>query len=73
MKIHLLDDSLQIEIFYEKSDETYTDNICMQITEECPENERLFCAHQTNLYLTPQQACQLANALAKAARCSMAD
>jgi hypothetical protein len=73
MKIHLLDESLQVEIFYEKADQSYADNICMQITEECPEDERLFRAHQTCLYLTPQQACQLAAALTKAAKCSLDD
>lgn len=73
MKIHLVDNTLEVEIFYERSDQDYPDNICMRITEECPEEEKLFRAHQTNIYLTPQQASQVAVALASAAEKSLND
>lgn len=70
MKIHLLDDSLQVEIFYEQEDEDFKDNICVRIQENCTDDERLFRAKETNIFVTPKQACQLAKALAQAAECS---
>ncbi len=73
MAIHLLDNSLHVEVFYDPSDRAYSDNICVQVQEDCPEEERLLRAVETNIFLTPQQACQLAQALSKAAKCSMHD
>ncbi len=73
MTIQLLDDSMQVEIFYDQSDRTFSDNICVRIKEKCPPEERLLRAEETNLFLTPQQACQLASALSKAAKCSIHD
>lgn len=70
MKIHLLDDSLQVEIYYEQNDEEFKDNICVHILEDCADDERLFRAKEINLYITPQQACQLSKALSRAAECS---
>jgi hypothetical protein len=73
MMIHLLDDSLQVKIFYDTSDRAYADNICVRIKENCPAEERLLRGQETNIFITPQQACQLAQALSKAAKCSMRD
>ena len=61
--IYLLDDSLEVEIFYDKGDSSYTDNICLKITESCKEEEKVFRHDENHLYLTPEQAKSLANAL----------
>lgn len=68
--IYLLDDSLAVEIFYDQGDRTYTDNICVKITESCIEEEKVFRHDENNLYLTSEQACALANALMNAANCA---
>lgn len=70
MVIELLDGSLKVEITYEKSDKEFDDNICMRMWEDCPEDEKVFYAGETNLYLTPEQARQFANALLQAANLS---
>lgn len=64
--IHLLDDSLEVEIFFDKGDCGYTDNICLKITESCKEEEKVFRHDENNLYLTSEQATALAAALTKA-------
>lgn len=64
--IYLLDDSLQVEVFYEKDDGGYIDNICMKITESCIEEEKVFRHDENHLYLTPEQAKALAEALTRA-------
>ena len=68
--IYLLDDSLQVEIFYEKDDGGYTDNICMKIIESCIEEEKVFRHDENHLYLTPEQAKALAEALTRAVQSS---
>jgi hypothetical protein len=68
MTISLLDDSLKVDIFFEVSDCEFGDNLCIQITENCPDDEKVFRADETNLYLTTQQARHLADALLKAAQ-----
>ena len=73
MELSLLDNSLKIEVFFDQQDEVFKDNICMRIKENCPDEERVFREEESNLYLTPQQACQLADSLLKAAKCSMID
>ncbi len=67
MQISLLDDSLVVNIFYEIPDQAYEDNICIQLIEECPEDEKILRANETNIYLTTEQAARLAEALSKAA------
>ena len=64
--IYLLDDSLQVEIFFEQDDMGYSDNICMKITESCVEEEKVFRHDENHLYLTPEQAKALAEALTRA-------
>ncbi len=67
MQISLLDNSLVVNIFYDIPDQAYEDNICIQLIESCPEDERILRANETNIYLTTEQAAQLAEALSKAA------
>jgi hypothetical protein len=54
--IILLDGSLKLNIFYEESDTEFEDNICLSFTEDCPEDEKVFKADETNIYLTPEEA-----------------
>lgn len=70
MAVYILDKSLKIEIFFENEDSAYQDNVCISIVEECPDEEKLFCSDETNIYISPEQACALAKALVSAARCS---
>ncbi|GAB4161388.1 MAG: hypothetical protein Fur0021_34510 [Candidatus Promineifilaceae bacterium] len=67
MPIMLLDNSLQVEIFYEETDSGFADNICICFMEDCTPDERLFRADETNIFLTPEQAQELATALMNAA------
>ncbi len=67
MNIYLLDNSLQVKIYFDKQDCNFKDNVCIKLTEDCPEDERLFRAEETNVFLTPKQARQLALALLNAA------
>jgi len=63
MSIWLLDNSLKVNIYYDTGDSEYDDNICVCIVEDCPEEEKIFRADETNIYLTPEQAIQLIQAL----------
>jgi len=63
--ILLLDESLQVEIYYEPDDCGYEDNICLKVIESCPEAEKVF-VHDESLYLTPEQAQALVDALQQA-------
>jgi activator of HSP90 ATPase len=73
MKINLLDGTLIVEVFFDQQDQAFGDNICLRIKESCPDDEKLFRAEESNLYLTPQQAGLLADALLKAAKTSLGD
>jgi hypothetical protein len=66
--IFLLDDSLEVEIFFDKGDCGYKDNICLKITESCNEEEKVFRHDENNLYLTAEQAAALAAALTNAVK-----
>jgi hypothetical protein len=70
MAIKLLNDSLKIEIFYEKNDKEYDDNICVCLEEYGPEDEKIFYAGETNLYITAVEARKLAEMLIQAAETS---
>jgi hypothetical protein len=70
MGIYLLDKSLKVEICYEELDCDFEDNICISFIEECPDEERIFRADETNIYLTPDEASELAEALSRAAQAS---
>jgi len=66
MTISLLDGSLKIDVFYDCKDSQFEDHICIKVVEDCPEDEKIFYAGETNIYLTSEQARQLSNALLKA-------
>lgn len=70
-EITLLDESLRVRIYYDGDDCDYDDNVCVSIIEDCPEDEKIFIAGETNLYLTPDQAKELAMALIQATNASM--
>lgn len=73
MTLHLLDDSLQVHIFFEEPDCDFTDNICVSFLEDCPAEEKIFIHDETNIFLTPDQAEAFANLLIAAAANSRAD
>jgi hypothetical protein len=54
--ITLLDGSLKLNIFYEQFDRSFDDDICLCFTEDCPEDEKIFKADETSIYLTPEEA-----------------
>ena len=61
--IYLLDRSLKVDVYFEPEDSEYADNICVSICEDCPNNEKLFLADETNIFLSCEQSRQLAEAL----------
>ena len=67
MIISLLDDSLQVEVFFDEPDCDYRDNICISFSEVCPEDEKVFIHDETNIFLTPEQADSFAQVLTEAA------
>lgn len=66
MPISLLDNSLSVDIYFEESDQDFDDDICISFTEDCPDDEKIFRADETNIYITPDQACLLLLALQRA-------
>jgi len=67
MAITLLDGSLCMQISYEPRDSEFEDNICISIEEKCTNEEKIFRAGKTNIFLTPEQARQVSDSLIKAA------
>ncbi len=67
MSIYLLDESLQIDIFFDCEDHDLEDNICISIVERCPLEERLLRSCETHIFLTDDEARQLGEALIAAA------
>lgn len=67
MTIHLLDDTLCIEVFYECEDHDLEDNVCISVVETCPASEQLFRAGETHIFLTSAEARLLGEALLAAA------
>lgn len=59
----VLDDTLRLSIKYENQDRDLQDNVCLSIYESCPEDEKLFIADETNIYLTTAEAAMVAEAL----------
>lgn len=70
MLIHLLENSLEINIRYDPDDSEYDDNICLCFTEPCPAEEKIFQAGETNIYITAKEARNLAQALLEIAELS---
>ena len=67
MPVYLLDDTLSVDIYYDQTDCEYEDNICVSVLEDCPDEEKVFRAGQSYIYLTREQARQLGWALLEAA------
>ena len=67
-RLSLLDNSLGVSIYFERSDSEFDDDICICFKEYCQEDEKIFKAGETNIFLTPEQANQLANALLEASK-----
>ncbi len=67
MAIKLLNGSLKIEIFFEKIDKEYEDNICVCVREYGPEDEKILYAGETNIFINDEQARELAEMLTTAA------
>lgn len=66
MSISLFDGSLKITIFFEESDRDYDDDICIQLIEKCPDDEKVLKFDETNIYITPDKAGLLILALQRA-------
>ena len=71
--ISLIDDTLKVHVFYESSDCDFRDNICISITEFCPDGEKVFRSGETNLFITSEQARELGRSLISAADSSEND
>lgn len=65
--LYLLDESLQIEVYFSTEDCDLEDNICLKVIESCPEDEKIFKHDESHLFLTREQARTLADALLSAA------
>ncbi|MCA9961214.1 MAG: hypothetical protein R3E31_25365 [Chloroflexota bacterium] len=69
--IWLLDNSLRVDVYYDGGDSDFSDNVCVSFREVASADEKIFRVDETNIYLTPAQANQLALALIQAAKHSM--
>ena len=67
MAIELLNGSLKIDVFYDKNDKEYEDNICVCVREFGPEDEKILYAGETNIFINAEQARLLADIFMKAA------
>lgn len=67
MALELMNGSLQVDVFFDQKDKHYDDNICLCIREHSPEDEKVLYAEETNLFITPEEARQFAQALLDAA------
>jgi hypothetical protein len=67
MAVEILNGSLKIDIFFDKSDKEYDDNICVCLKEFGPEDEKILYAGETDLFITAEEARKLAEMLTEAA------
>ena len=67
MAIEILNGSLKIEVFFDKNDKEYEDNICVCVHESGPEDEKIFYANETNIFISAEHARELAKMLNTAA------
>lgn len=67
MAIELLNGTLKIEVFYDRADKEYEDNICVCLQESGPEDEKILYAGETNIFINADEARKLANMLIEAA------
>lgn len=73
MFVLLLDNSLKVEVYCDDMDSEFEDNVCISFVETCPDDEKIFRAGETNIYLTPKQAEQFGNLLVRAAKLGCKD
>lgn len=64
--ITLLDGTLKLNIYYDESDRDYEDDICLCFIEDSRDEEKLFRADESSLYLTPEQAALIILELSRA-------
>ena len=67
MAIELLNGSLNVDIYFDKEDKEFNDNICISLKEYGPEDEKIFYAGETDIFITPDEARKLAEMLIAAA------
>ncbi len=67
MALEILNGSLVVNIFYDPKDREYEDNVCVCLKECGPDEEKILYAEETNVYLTVEQARELADLLRTAA------
>lgn len=67
MELKLLNGSLIVKIFFDPKDREFEDNVCVCLKEFGPEEEKLFYASETNIYLSDEEARSMADLLLKAA------
>ena len=70
MALELLNGSLKIDIYFDKDDKEYDDNICVSLKEYGPDDEKIFYAGETDIFITPDEARKLAEMLIAAAESS---
>ena len=70
MAIELLNGSLKIDVYFDKDDREYDDNICVCLKEFGPEDEKILYAGETDIFITPDEARKLAEMLVIAAESS---
>ncbi len=63
MTIHLLDNSMHLDIFIDAADAEFEDDVCLRFIEDCPEDEKVFYGGETQLYITREQARAIRDAL----------
>jgi len=66
MSLLLLDETLCVDVYFETSDDQFSDNVCIRLWEDCPEDEKIFIADETNIFVTREQAYQMAMMLLEA-------
>ena len=66
MAIWILDDSIRIRVFYAQDDCDLEDNICLEIFESCPKDEKIFKTDEVHIFLKKEEALQIARALNQA-------
>jgi repressor LexA len=67
MKIKLLDGSWDVEVFLDRSEPAYDDNVFLSIAEECPQEQKLIKGNQITLGITAADARELAQRLLEVA------
>ena len=67
MAIEILNGSLKIDVYFDKDDREYDDNICVCFKESGPEDEKIMYAGETDIFITPDEARKLAEMLIAAA------